>query len=123
MCWVADHWDDVMSDLSVFHRIEPEEVDLLTARQFWPRVRRLMHYSGAVFAVAMAEARDGEQQPVVDRREEDPAPDPDVLHDPTPAQVRALRDRARRKRFPEAQYGEMRYVNDEEIVRRAGTSA
>jgi hypothetical protein len=34
-----------------------------------------------------------------------------------------MRDAARRKRYPAAQFGEMRYVDDLEIVRRAGTDA
>jgi len=110
-----------MSDMSAFHRVGDEDVETMTARQFWPRVRRLVHYDGAVRSVALAEAR--EQQPPSERQHEHPTQQPSVLEDPTPEQVRAMREAARRKRYPATQYGEIRYVSDQEIVRKAGTSA
>jgi hypothetical protein len=45
------------------------------------------------------------------------------VNEPTDEEIRAMREAARRKRFPAAQYGEISYVTDREIVRRAGTSA
>lgn len=88
----------------------------MTAAAFWPRARRLVHYDGAVRGVALAEARERPAERT------DPS-EPEVLEDPTPEQIRAMRDAARRKRYPAEQFGEMRYVDDLEIVRRAGTDA
>lgn len=115
----------MLSDLSVFHRLESDDIEMLTAQQFWPRVRRLMHYNGAVLAVAMAEAREsgGPANEPPSSPEARQGDEPVLVEDPTPEQVRAMRDAARRRRYPEAQYGEMRYVSDQEIVRKAGTSA
>lgn len=124
MCWAAEHWDDVLSDMSVFHRLDEHKIDGLTARQFWPRVRRLIHYNGAVLGVAMAEARETTPQTEgkIEAPQAPPAEEP-VPQDPTPEQIRVMRDAARRRRYPAAQYGETRYVSDQEIVRKAGTSA
>lgn len=108
----------MLSDLSVFHRIDEEEIDELTARQFWPRVRRLMHYDGAVRGAALMEARRE-----YENRQESPEVRSSDVEEPTDAEIRAMRDAARRKRFPEAQYGKVSYVTDQEIVRKAGTSA
>lgn len=106
--------------MSVFHRVEPDDVETLTAQQFWPRVRRLMHYDGVVRAVALAEVREQQAVPVEQLGAQ---PESGVLTDPTPEQIKALRDAARRRRYPAAQFGDVRYVSDQEIVRKAGTSA
>lgn len=46
--WVLHYLEDVESDLSVFHRIEPEDVDSLDAHRFFSLALRLMHYQGAL---------------------------------------------------------------------------
>lgn len=107
--------------MSAFHRIDPESVEFLTADDFWPRVRRLMHYGGAVRSVAIAEAQASPARP--DENYTAPSAGTGELNDPTPEQIRALRDAARRRKYPAAQFGEMRYVSDTEIVRKAGTNA
>jgi hypothetical protein len=103
--------------MSAFHRVEPKDVESMTAMAFWPRARRLVHYDGAVRSVAMAEVRS--RQPALDAGNDTPTQQPAVLEDPTPEQVRAMREAARRKRYPAEQFGEVRYVSDHEIVRRA----
>jgi hypothetical protein len=40
--------DDIESDLSALHRIEPDDVDSLSAHRFFQLAMRLMHYQGAV---------------------------------------------------------------------------
>ncbi|MFJ1764045.1 hypothetical protein ACIOD2_27270 [Amycolatopsis sp. NPDC088138] len=44
--WFFEHLDDVLSDMSVFHRID--ELDQLPAAVFLPRMVRLVRYDGAV---------------------------------------------------------------------------
>ncbi|QEQ93599.1 tail assembly chaperone [Streptomyces phage Zuko] len=46
--WVWLYLEDVESDLSALHRIEPEDVDSLSAYRFFSLALRLMHYQGAV---------------------------------------------------------------------------
>ena len=75
-----------------------------------------MHYDGAVRAVALAEAR--EQQPPVNPGAA--LVEENTLTDPTPEQIRAMRDAARRKRYPADRFGEVRYVSEHDIVREAG---
>lgn len=45
---MVEFWDDVASDMSVFHRIE--EVESMPARRFFAFATRLPAYSGAVTA-------------------------------------------------------------------------
>jgi len=121
VCWIADHWDDVMSDWSAIHRTSEAEVEHMTAREFWPRAVRLIHYPGTVREVALHEYRKAQPD------QEQPAPptatEPAEVVDPTPAQIRALRDAARRKRYPADKFGEVKYVTDNDIVREAGRGA
>jgi hypothetical protein len=121
VCWVADHWDDVVSDWSAIHRKDPEELEAMTAREFWPRTLRLVHYQGAVRDIATARIREHAEPPPTEHRTS--APDTAALNDPTPEQVRALRDAARRKRYPAEKFGEMKYVTESDIVREAGRNA
>lgn len=107
--------------MSAFHRIEPENVESMTAMTFWPRARRLVHYDGAVRSVAMIEAR--EQAAAQHHPGENyatPSAQPETIADPTPEQIRAMRDAARRKRYPAETFGETRYVTEHDIVREAG---
>ncbi|WP_328448989.1 hypothetical protein [Amycolatopsis sp. NBC_00438] len=46
MGWFFEHLDDVLSDMSVFHRVD--ELDQLPAAVFLPRMVRLALYDGAV---------------------------------------------------------------------------
>ncbi len=46
MGWFFEHLDDVLSDMSVFHRVD--EMDQLPAAVFLPRMVRLALYDGAV---------------------------------------------------------------------------
>jgi len=116
--WFADHWDDVLSDWSAIHHKDPKDLELMTTREFWPKTLRLVHYQGAVRDVAMA-ARSVAPAPGAVDDSTTPAPQPDVLVDPTPEQIRAMRNAARRKRYPADRFGEMKFVNENEIVREA----
>lgn len=40
--------EDIESDLSAFHRVEPEDVDSLSSARFFSLAMRLMHYRGAL---------------------------------------------------------------------------
>lgn len=123
MAWVSAHWDDVLSDFSVLHRIHDEaDVEELTPRQFFPKAFRLVHYQGATRDVALAAQRKStgaapEQPPAA--AESQPPTEP-VHQDPTPEQIKAMRDAARRKRFPADRFGDVSYVSAEDIVREAG---
>lgn len=125
--WVLKHWDDVLSDFSVLHRLDEDEVNRLTPRQFFPRAVRLVHYQGATRDVATTEYRKAQGQPTsVPAAEVQPTtPEPATgdLIDPTPDQIRALRDAARRKRFPADKFDDVSYVSTDEIVKEASRGA
>jgi hypothetical protein len=121
--WVLAHWDDVLSDFSVLHRLDEDQVNRLTPRQFIPRAVRLVHYQGATRDVATTEYRKAQDQPTSAPAAEAAPTETPALVDPTPEQVRALRDAARRKRFPADKFGDVSYVSAEDIVREASTSA
>lgn len=40
--------EDIESDLSAFHRVDPEDVDDLSSARFFSLALRLMHYKGAL---------------------------------------------------------------------------
>lgn len=44
--WFFEHLDDVLSDMSVFHRVD--DLDARPSAVFLPRMVRLPHYDGAV---------------------------------------------------------------------------
>lgn len=48
--WVLEHRDDIASDMSVFHRVEVEEVEQMPARKYFMLAVRLPAYSGALAA-------------------------------------------------------------------------
>jgi hypothetical protein len=123
--WVLAHWDDVLSDFSVLHRLDEDAVNRLTPRQFFPRAVRLVHYQGATRDVATTEYRKAQGQPTsAPTTEVQPVTtEPAATVDPTPEQIRAMRDAARRKRFPADKFGDVSYVSAEDIVKEASTSA
>jgi hypothetical protein len=124
---VLAHWDDVLSDFSVLHRLDEDAVNRLTPRQFFPRAIRLVHYQGATRDVAMIGYRKAQGQPTsaptTEVQQAAPAPATTELVDPTPEQIRALRDAARRKRFPADKFGDVAYVSTDEIVKEASRGA
>ncbi|MEV6908021.1 hypothetical protein [Amycolatopsis sp. NPDC051071] len=70
--WFFTHLDDVLSDMSVFHRVD--DLDQVAAAVFLPRMVRLAFYDGAV---RHAMQRALEQSPLVsvdEPRREEPAP-------------------------------------------------
>lgn len=126
--WVLAHWDDVLSDFSVLHRLDEDAVNRLTPREFFPRASRLVHYQGATRDVALidyrkAQASGTDTTPSQPAAPEQPAPTTGELVDPTPDQIRALRDAARRKRFPADKFGDVSYVSTDEIVKEASRGA
>ncbi|MGW4129497.1 hypothetical protein [Amycolatopsis japonica] len=70
--WFFDHLDDVLSDMSVFHRID--DLDQAAAAVFLPRMVRLPIYDGAV-RHAMQRALDQPAPAAVEApAREEPAP-------------------------------------------------
>lgn len=124
VAWVSAHWDDVLSDFSVLHRIHDEaDVEELTPRQFFPKAFRLVHYQGATRDVSLAKrttAAPEQVQPASAAATEVQPPAEPVHQDPTPDQIKAMRDAARRKRFPADRFGDVSFVSAEDIVREAG---
>lgn len=55
---MLEYRDDVASDMSVFHRVEVEEVEQMPARRYFMLATRLPAYSGAVTARFAAAERD-----------------------------------------------------------------
>ncbi|WP_410644495.1 hypothetical protein [Amycolatopsis sp. lyj-346] len=78
MGWFFEHLDDVLSDMSVFHRVD--ELDQLPAAVFLPRMVRLALYDGAV-RHAMRRA--------AERPQPAPTPAPQQSGQAEPAPVRA----------------------------------
>ena len=75
IAWVVECWDDVVSDMSVFHRVE--EVEAMSARRFFAFAVRLPAYSGAVTARIAAT-----MNPQVPAAPADAAPAPAVAEQP-----------------------------------------
>lgn len=54
MIWVVDYYDDVVSDMSAFHRVDdPERLD---GPRFFLLANRLAAYAGVMQARALAES-------------------------------------------------------------------
>ncbi len=64
--WILDHWEDVVSDLSVFHRVDPADPDAAVARwssqRFFSIVQRLPHYRGTLRDVVLNMQQPPEQR-------------------------------------------------------------
>lgn len=72
--------EDIRSDFSVFHRVDNIE-EQLTADQFFPRVRRLVAYQGALRMTAEEEAEKKDKSPAGRERKVDRVYR-DVKHNP-----------------------------------------
>jgi hypothetical protein len=108
--WCLRHWADVLSDMSVYHRLSPVAVAELDPPTLFGLAVRLVHYGGVVQAVALAAHRR-------ERGAVSAAPTaPVVPTDPTPDQVRAMRDAARRRKFDPSKYGEHKHVGLDEFM-------
>lgn len=57
------HLEDVKSDLSVFHRID--DIEEIPADSFFPKVRRLISYKGAVRLTAERVAEENKNKPEI----------------------------------------------------------
>lgn len=53
---MLEHRDDIKSDMSVFHRVDVEEVEQMPARRYFMLALRLPAYSGALTARLSAAA-------------------------------------------------------------------
>ena len=72
--WILDHFEDVASDLSVFHRVDDWRE--LPSSRFFVWAERLPAYDGAVRLVLMAE-----QQPTLPVPVQAPGARPPVIED------------------------------------------
>jgi hypothetical protein len=61
LAWVLEHWEDIASDLSVFHRID--DPDTLSIPVFLSKVVRLGAYGGALKARLAATQTAGTASP------------------------------------------------------------
>jgi len=59
--WVLNYLEDIRSDFSVFHRVD--EIEDVPADKFFPRVRRLVAYKGALRMTAEDEADKKDKSP------------------------------------------------------------
>lgn len=110
------HQDDARSDLSATHRLRWHEALALDGDEFGSLLVRLVHYPGAVQDAALKAFRAARPTPGAESAPSAAPTGP--LVDPTPDQVRALRDAARRKKFgPE--YGEHKHVGLDELMQEA----
>lgn len=111
--WDADLWwvavrrqGDARSDLSAIHHLRWSDAMAMPGDELGSLLARLVHYPGAVQASALKAYRQStpaESVPTAHSTSSVPV-------DPTPEQVRALRDAARRKKYgPE--FGEHKHVD------------
>lgn len=120
--WYVVHLEDVLSDLSAVHRYRRAEALSLTAGEFFALASRLVHYPGVV------------RDLTVHRIETQPQPGPESLgvpqgavpdvptaqvEDPSESEVQAMRNQARRRRFPSFQFGEHQHKPIGEALREA----
>lgn len=111
------HQGDARSDLSAIHHLRWSEALSLPGDEFGSLVARLVHYPGAVQATAL-QAFQRSTTPTAAQSVPTAHSTSGVPVDPTPEQVRALRDAARRKKYgPE--YGEHKRVELGEFMREA----
>ncbi|MEV6648058.1 hypothetical protein [Amycolatopsis sp. NPDC051371] len=89
MGWFFDHLDDVLSDMSVFHRVD--ELDQLPAAVFLPRMVRLALYDGAVrHAMRRAVEQPSEPAPVPAPTQPGQAAEPAPIRAHTANELKAL---------------------------------
>jgi len=109
LLWLVDHLDDVLSDLSAVHRFRRDEALALSAGEFFPLAERLVHYPGVVRDLVTTEIRKNSASgPTPHQVQQDILPITQV-HEPTEAEVQAMRDQRRRQRFG-GEFGEHRRV-------------
>lgn len=119
--WIAAlHWADLCSDFSALHHIPREEIALMDGADFGSLAQRLVHYAGAVQAAALKAYRATDAPAAaVESAPSSPRAPEGVPVDPTDAEVQAMRDAARRRRFDPAKYGEHKYVDLDTFMREA----
>jgi len=124
LLWMADHWEDVLSDMSAIHRLRRKEALGLTPPEFFSLAVRLPHYAGAVQHLVMRELqqRDAAPQAPSSPARLHAVPDGPIT-DPTEEQVDAIRERARLKRFNPREYGEHKVVPLDTAMREVRTGA
>lgn len=115
LVWLVAHWDDVVSDMSVFHRVD-DVTSIPTARLF-VLADRLGAYQGAVHAAIMLEAQQAangpKPVPASASTPGAPATAPEVT---SLAEVKRLRAAARLKRFPPDKFGEHKMVDLDDLM-------
>lgn len=75
------YMEDIKSDFSVFHRVD--DIEEMSADEFFPRVRRLVAYKGALRMTAEEEAEKKDKSPAgrdrkVDRQYRDVKHNPEI---------------------------------------------
>lgn len=80
--------EDIESDLSAFHRIEPDDVDSLSSDRFFSLSLRLMHYRGALRGRMENERENPSEALSNSPREYTDSPTPVSL--PTPTEARPV---------------------------------
>lgn len=113
LVWLVAHWDDVVSDMSVFHRVD--DVRTLPLPRLFLLADRLGAYQGAVHGVIMRQAQqaaDGPKAvPASTPASAQPVPEVTSLD-----QVKRLRAAARLKRFPPDKFGEHKIVDLDNLM-------
>ncbi len=87
LAWFAARMDDVLSDMSVFHRID--DLDQVPAAVFFPRMVRLPLYDGAV-RNALLRAEPDPAVPPSPRPAPQPQASPEPVRTHTGAELQAL---------------------------------
>lgn len=118
LVWLVAHWDDVVSDMSVFHRVD--DVRTLPLPRLFAMADRLGAYQGAVHAAIALEARqaaDGPKRvPASTSTPGAPAAAQPVPEVTSLAEVKRLRAAARLKRFPPDKFGEHKMVDLDDLM-------
>jgi hypothetical protein len=118
LVWLVAHWDDVVSDMSVFHRVD--DVRSIPPAKLFMLADRLGAYRGAVHSAITREAQAAADGP---RAAPAPASTPGapaavqaVAEVTSLDEVKRLRAAARLKRYPPDKYGEHKVVPLEELM-------
>jgi len=115
LVWLVAHWDDVVSDMSVFHRVD--DVAAIPIARLFLLADRLGAYRGAVHSAITLEAQRAadtpKTAPAAGSTPEGRTAVPEVT---SLDEVKRLRAAARLKRFPPDKFGEHKIVDLDNLM-------
>jgi hypothetical protein len=115
LVFLVEHWDDVVSDMSVFHRVD--DVASIPLRRLFLLADRLVAYEGALRNTVLRQAQRAAEPVNPATAPAAPAPGAAPVPEVTSLdEVKRLRAAARLKRFPPDKFGEHKMVDLDDLM-------